>query len=184
MQFLISDTFTDSLTRLTADEQKSVKTTAFDLQTNPAHPSLKFHKLDRAKDRRFWSVRAGSDVRLIVHKTDAMSEISMAALVVILLCFGVPVSASWLLVVPVLTLQFLFNAGVAMVVARMGAKTPDLAQLMPFVMRTWMYASGVMFSIPIMLADKPQWTATVLQWNPASIYMDLMRFSLIAVLLS
>jgi superfamily I DNA/RNA helicase/mRNA-degrading endonuclease RelE of RelBE toxin-antitoxin system len=71
MQFLIADTFTDSLTRLTADEQKAVKTTAFDLQTNPAHPSLKFHRLDRAKDRSFWSVRAGSDIRLIVHKTDA-----------------------------------------------------------------------------------------------------------------
>ena len=39
--------------------------------------------------------------------------------------------------------------------ARLGSKTPDLAQLMPFVMRTWMYASGVMFSIPVMLADKP-----------------------------
>src|SRR6476619_7997249 len=71
VNFLIADTFTDSLTRLTADEQKAVKTTAFDLQTNPAHPSLQFHRLDRAKDRRFWSVRAGSDVRLIVHKTDA-----------------------------------------------------------------------------------------------------------------
>lgn len=71
MQFLIADTFTDSLSRLTADEQKAVKTTAFDLQTNPSHPSLQFHRLDRAKDKSFWSVRAGSDVRLIVHKTDA-----------------------------------------------------------------------------------------------------------------
>ena len=71
MQFLIADTFTDSLTRLTAEEQKSVKTTAFDLQTNPAHPSLKFHRLDKAKDRNFWSVRAGSDIRLIVHKSES-----------------------------------------------------------------------------------------------------------------
>jgi mRNA-degrading endonuclease RelE of RelBE toxin-antitoxin system len=71
MQFLIADTFTDSLTRLTADEQKSVKTTAFDLQTNPAHPSLQFHRLDKAKDRHFCSVRAGSDIRLIVHKSDS-----------------------------------------------------------------------------------------------------------------
>jgi mRNA-degrading endonuclease RelE of RelBE toxin-antitoxin system len=71
MQFLIADTFTDSLTRLTADEQKAVKTTAFDLQTNPAHPSLKFHRLDRAKDRNFWSVRAARDIRLIVHKSEA-----------------------------------------------------------------------------------------------------------------
>ncbi|HMI99530.1 MAG TPA: 3'-5' exonuclease [Gaiellaceae bacterium] len=71
MQFLIADTFTDSLTRLTAEEQKAVKTTAFDLQTNPAHPSLQFHRLDRAKDRNFWSVRAGRDIRLIVHKSEA-----------------------------------------------------------------------------------------------------------------
>src|SRR5260370_40091440 len=72
MQFLIADTFTDSLTRLTADEQKAVKTTAFDLQTNPAHPSLQFHRLDRAKDKDFWSVRAGSDIRLIVHRRNAL----------------------------------------------------------------------------------------------------------------
>ncbi len=71
MQFLIADTFTGSLTRLSADEQKAVKTTAFDLQMNPAHPSLQFHRLDKAKDRNFWSVRAGSDIRLIVHKSDS-----------------------------------------------------------------------------------------------------------------
>jgi hypothetical protein len=32
MEFRIADTFTDSLTRLTRDEQKAVKTAAFDLQ--------------------------------------------------------------------------------------------------------------------------------------------------------
>jgi superfamily I DNA/RNA helicase/plasmid maintenance system killer protein len=66
-QFLIADTFTASLARLTADEQKAVKTTAFDLQMSPANPGMQFHKLARAKDRSFWSVRVNSDVRLIVH---------------------------------------------------------------------------------------------------------------------
>src|SRR5437879_5670667 len=70
MEFLIADTFTDSLVRLTGDEQKAVKTTAFDLQLNPANPGLSFHKLAKAKDKNFWSVRVGSDIRLIVHKTD------------------------------------------------------------------------------------------------------------------
>jgi mRNA-degrading endonuclease RelE of RelBE toxin-antitoxin system len=70
MQFLIADTFIDSLARLTADEQKAVKTTAFDLQMNPSHPSLQFHRIDKAKDRNFWSVRAGSDIRLIVHRSE------------------------------------------------------------------------------------------------------------------
>jgi mRNA-degrading endonuclease RelE of RelBE toxin-antitoxin system len=70
MEFRIADTFTDSLAKLTGDEQKAVKTAAFDLQLNPAHPSLQFHRLDKAKDRRFWSIRVSSDVRLIVHRTE------------------------------------------------------------------------------------------------------------------
>jgi mRNA-degrading endonuclease RelE of RelBE toxin-antitoxin system len=69
MDFRIADTFTDSLARLTGDEQKAVKTTAFDLQLNPANPGMSFHKLDKAKDKNFWSVRVNRDVRLIVHKT-------------------------------------------------------------------------------------------------------------------
>src|SRR5207253_6861551 len=71
MEFRIADTFTDSLAKLAGDEQKAVKTAAFDLQVNPAHPSLQFHKLERPKDRRFWSIRVSSDVRLIVHRTEA-----------------------------------------------------------------------------------------------------------------
>lgn len=69
MEFRIADTFTDSLARLTGEEQKAVKTTAFDLQLNPANPGMQFHKLDRAKDKNFWSVRVSRDLRLIVHKT-------------------------------------------------------------------------------------------------------------------
>src|SRR3954463_9752542 len=71
MDFRIADTFTDSLARLTGDEQKAVKTTAFDLQLNPANPGLSFHKLDKAKDKNFWTVRVGSDIRLIVHRSEA-----------------------------------------------------------------------------------------------------------------
>lgn len=78
MEFRIADTFTDSLARLTGDEQKAVKTTAFDLQVNPAHPSLQFHKLDKTKDQRFWSIRVSSDIRLIVHRSESS----------LLLCFA------------------------------------------------------------------------------------------------
>src|SRR3954468_18567976 len=69
MEFRIADTFTDSLAKLTGDEQKAVKITAFDLQSNPAAPGMSFHKLDKAKDKNFWSVRVSLDVRLIVHRT-------------------------------------------------------------------------------------------------------------------
>jgi teichoic acid transport system permease protein len=107
---------------------------------------------------------------------------SMGALFVILLCFGVPLSASWLLAIPALVLQFTFNTGVSMIMARFGATTPDIAQLMPFVLRTWMYVSGVMWSIDHLAKghhDWPSWVVPVLQANPAAIYIDLMRYSLI-----
>jgi hypothetical protein len=71
MDFRIADTFTDSLARLTGQEQKAVKTTAFDLQMDPSAPGLSFHKLDRAQDKNFWSVRVNADIRLIVHRTSS-----------------------------------------------------------------------------------------------------------------
>ena len=51
MDFRISDTVTDSLVRLTGDEQKLVKTTAFDLQMNAVNPGMSLHKLDKVKDK-------------------------------------------------------------------------------------------------------------------------------------
>ncbi|MDN5385817.1 ABC transporter permease, partial [Streptomyces sp. LB8] len=75
----------------------------------------------------------------------------------VVLAFGSRPGPAWLLIVPALVLQFFFNTGLALIMARMGARTPDLAQLMPFVTRTWMYASGVMFSIDGMLAGRPEW---------------------------
>jgi hypothetical protein len=69
MHFRIAATFITSLGRLTGDEQKAAKTTAFDLQVDPTGKGMSFHKLDRAKDPNFWSVRVGRDIRLIVHRT-------------------------------------------------------------------------------------------------------------------
>ena len=71
VQFRIADTFTASLAKLMGDEQKHVKTTAFDLQINPANPGMSFHKLDKAKDTNFWSIRVSRDIRMIVHKTNS-----------------------------------------------------------------------------------------------------------------
>ncbi|UNO43103.1 ABC transporter permease [Streptomyces sp. MST-110588] len=106
---------------------------------------------------------------------------SMVVLIAILLGFGQLPTWSWLLAIPALLLQFVFNTGLAMVMARLGSKTPDLAQLMPFIMRTWMYASGVMFSIDKITEGKdiPGFVTVLLDWNPAAVFIDLMRFALI-----
>ncbi|MFJ3924981.1 ABC transporter permease [Streptomyces sp. NPDC090022] len=107
--------------------------------------------------------------------------VTMAALVLMLLAFGQTPALSWLLAVPTLFLMAVFAAGCALVMARVGSKNPDVSQLMPFVLRTWMYASGVMWSIDQMLAagQLPHWVTTMLKTNPAAVFIDLMRFALI-----
>ncbi|MGD9920195.1 MAG: 3'-5' exonuclease [Pseudorhodoplanes sp.] len=69
MKFCIADSFQSALRRLSAQEQKAVKETVFDLQMNPTTPGLQFHRIDKSKDPNFWSMRVNRDVRLIVHKT-------------------------------------------------------------------------------------------------------------------
>jgi hypothetical protein len=71
MEFRIAATFTSALARLEAAEQKAAKTTAFDLQMDPAAPGLRFHRIERSRDPHFWSVRVSGDIRIIVHKTEA-----------------------------------------------------------------------------------------------------------------
>ncbi|WP_437578083.1 3'-5' exonuclease [Sorangium sp. So ce887] len=71
MKFLIADTFTKSLARLDAQSQGAIKQAAFDFQVNPASPGFKLHRLDRAKDKDFWSFRVNKDLRIIVHKSES-----------------------------------------------------------------------------------------------------------------
>ncbi|MDT0306561.1 ABC transporter permease [Streptomyces sp. DSM 44917] len=107
---------------------------------------------------------------------------SMVVLVAVAVGFGHLPSFAWLLVLPALALQLAFNIGLAMIFARLGSGTPDLAQLMPFVLRTWMYASGVMFPLRHMVEERanwPDWVADILEANPAAVYMDLIRYALI-----
>ncbi|MDX3098489.1 ABC transporter permease [Streptomyces sp. ME01-24h] len=104
---------------------------------------------------------------------------SMFVLLAIVLMTGEVPGLSWLLVVPALVLQCVFNAGLALVMARLGSKMTDLAQLMPFILRTWMYASGVMYSISHFAAAAPAAVKVALDVNPAAVYIDLMRFALI-----
>jgi hypothetical protein len=69
-EFRIANTFTSSLSRLSAPDQKAAKMTAFDLQINMAQPGLKLHRLERSRDANFWSVRVNDGIRIIVHRTD------------------------------------------------------------------------------------------------------------------
>jgi len=87
----------------------------------------------------------------------------------------------WLLVVPALLLQIMFNIGITLVFARIGTFVSDVTQLLPFITRTWLYASGIFFSLPAKLdqVDAPDWVVQVLALNPISAYIDIVRRSLL-----
>jgi len=104
--------------------------------------------------------------------------LSMAVLFVIILVVGDPVTWYWLLAIPVLLLQTIFNVGVGLLVARLGSQVNDFSQLLPFLLRTWMYLSGVMFSIATLTHITPTIKA-ILQLNPAALYITLMRNALL-----
>jgi teichoic acid transport system permease protein len=104
--------------------------------------------------------------------------LSMAVLVVILLATGEPLTVYWLLAIPTLILQTLFNVGAGLLVARVGAEVNDFSQLLPFLLRTWMYASGVIFSITGLAINGHRWAVELLQVNPAAVYIALMRNAL------
>ncbi|KRV48042.1 ABC transporter [Wenjunlia vitaminophila] len=104
--------------------------------------------------------------------------VSMGVLLVVVVLTGEVPTLAWLLLFPALCLQALFNTGLAMAMARVGSKIRDMTQLMPFITRTWLYASGVFYSIDHVVDDAPRWAEIVLDLNPAAIYIDLMRFAL------
>ncbi|MEU5944806.1 ABC transporter permease [Micromonospora sp. NPDC047465] len=104
---------------------------------------------------------------------------SMVVLVAIVLVTGEPITFAWLLLVPAIILQAVFNAGLTMTVARMGAKLADLKQVMPFVLRTWMYGSGVLYSVTLFENELPGWASRLVEFNPALVYIELARVALL-----
>jgi ABC-type polysaccharide/polyol phosphate export permease len=104
--------------------------------------------------------------------------LAMGVLVVILLATHEPLTVYWLLAIPAMILQTVFNVGAGMLVARVGAEVNDFSQLLPFLLRTWMYASGVIFSITGLAINSHRWAIELLQINPAAVYIALMRNSL------
>ena len=72
-------------------------------------------------------------------------------------------------------LQTMFNAGLCMMVARWTAASQDVTQLIPFVMTTWRYLSGVFYSIYVFTETAPAWVRDLLFANPATVYIELVR---------
>ena len=109
-------------------------------------------------------------------------QLALSLLVVfgIVLGTGEPLTPYWLLLIPTLLLQGMFNMGAALLMARLGAGAQDFSQLIPFLTRVWRYFCGVMYSITSLpsYATLPEWAKTVISMNPAAVYITLARNAL------
>jgi teichoic acid transport system permease protein len=86
----------------------------------------------------------------------------------------VPPHWSWVLLPLAAALLAIFSAGVAMFFARLGARTPDIANVVPFFLSLGRFASGATFLITFRLAaDNP--VRPFLLGQPVQVYLELMR---------
>lgn len=104
---------------------------------------------------------------------------SLVVMIPILLLTGEPLTWRWLLLVPALVLTTMFSMSLAFVTARIGALVPDTAQVLPFVSRVWLYASGVMFNMEAYTAGHTGVLTVVFKLNPGFVYLELARSSML-----
>jgi teichoic acid transport system permease protein len=86
----------------------------------------------------------------------------------------------WLLLIPALVLQTLFNIGAALIVARLGASIADISELIPFLLRISRYFCGVMYLIITLPAKLGTWGQQVLSLNPFAVFIQLVRVAFMA----
>lgn len=67
-----------------------------------------------------------------------------------------PITWRWLLVIPVVALQTVFNWGFGMLMAPLVHRVPDVGNLLSFMMRLWMYTSGIFYD-PLQYIDDERW---------------------------
>jgi teichoic acid transport system permease protein len=101
--------------------------------------------------------------------------VSLMIMFVIVLATGEQLTWLWIGVVPIMLMQSMFNAGLCLMVARWTAASADVTQLVPFVMHTWRYLSGVFYSIAVFTKGSPPWVRELMYANPATTYIELMR---------
>lgn len=113
---------------------------------------------------------------LAVNLRELIANIPVILMMLLLIILIPPtehISWLWLLIVPVILLQVVFNLGLGLLLAPMVAKVNDLVHVLSFGMRFWMFASCVMFSI----TRYEQWPTIlkIVEGNPLYIIISMVR---------
>jgi len=128
--------------------------------------------------RALYFPRAGLPLAVAVAEVRNLIA-SMAVLLGVVLLAGTPMSWRWLLLVPALALHTVFSAGLALVVARLGARLTDIRRMLPFIMRIWLYLSAVVYPVSTFTDFARGWTLRALEANPLLVFIELARHALL-----
>lgn len=91
---------------------------------------------------------------------------------------GVVPGATVLWLLPVFLLQTAFNLGISAGTARLTVPFRDVANLLPYLTRLWLYLSPIIWPLAF-LERIPSWSQAVLRANPLFPFLSLYRTALL-----
>ncbi|MEY4451360.1 MAG: hypothetical protein RLZZ380_481 [Actinomycetota bacterium] len=127
-------------------------------------------------------VRSLSFPRVLLPLSVVMSQtialfpqlLVLAVILIVVQGFG-SITVGWLMMIPLIALMFVFNFGLAMIMARVTVHVQDLNKLVPFITRIMFYVSGVFFSLEKIFSDPNSIWAKLIQFNPIFDFLNLAR---------
>lgn len=100
---------------------------------------------------------------------------ALAVMVVLVLVRGGVPHWTWLLMPASMALQALFGLGVGLLCARLAYRYRDVEQVLPFVLRMWLYLSGIFYGLDLVREQAGELVATLFAANPMFAFIDLNR---------
>lgn len=121
--------------------------------------------------------------RAILPITSTVTELlaslsTFAVMYVILLIGGESPRWTWLLFPVIISFQFIFNLGAAMVAARLTSHFRDTTQILPFFFRLLLYGSGVIYNVDAYVEDNPA-IDLLFTLNPMYCYLTISRWAML-----
>jgi teichoic acid transport system permease protein len=126
-------------------------------------------------------IRAVEFPRAVLPFTSTLTETlsmlpSFLVIGVVAVVTGETPSPRWLLLIPVMGLLAIFNLGAALYAARATSVVRDVQQILPFVFRILLYASGVLFSATEYAEGSYRWFFTL---NPVYAFLTVARWTIL-----
>jgi teichoic acid transport system permease protein len=126
-------------------------------------------------------IRAVEFPRAVLPFTSTLTETlsmlpSFLVIGVVAVVTGETPSPRWLLLIPVMGVLAIFNLGAALFAARATSVVRDVQQILPFVFRILLYASGVLFSAAEYAEGSYRWFFTL---NPVYAFLTIARWTIL-----